>query len=335
MVHDSVLSCIGTTPLVRLGRLFPSSGHPVIAKLELLNPGGSVKDRPAHFIVEQGLRSGALTHRSHLVESTSGNLGIALAMAARVHGLPFTCVVDPNIAPANLRLLECLGARVEMVLEQDECGGYLGTRVRRVQELLHSLPDAVWINQYANARNWRAHYHLTAREILADLDGPVDVLVLGISTSGTILGLARRLRLVFPCLRVIAVDAAGSVIFGGHSGPRRIPGLGASRVPELFSPDEIDDVVVVSDREAASGCRSLLAAEGIFAGGSSGAVVAGIEKLIPRLSGPARILTLLADRGERYLDLVYDDEWVAALPEVGFDDASVADRAVLAGASTA
>ncbi len=315
MIHDSILHCIGPTPLVRLARLFPCPDHPVIAKLELLNPGGSIKDRPARLIVERALRSGAVSAGSHLVESSSGNFGIALAVAARVHGLRFTCVVDPNLAPANHLILERLGAHVEMVCQRDERGGYLGTRIRRVQELLETVPDAVWINQYANPGNWRAHYYLTAREILAELDGPVDFLVLGISTSGTILGLARRLRTVFPRLRVIAVDAAGSVIFGGEPGPRRIPGIGASAVPELFSQEEIDDVVVVSDREAAGGCRALLAAEGIFAGGSSGAVVAAIGKLIPQLPRAGRILTLLPDRGERYLDLVYDDDWVASLPE--------------------
>jgi N-(2-amino-2-carboxyethyl)-L-glutamate synthase len=189
----------------------------------------------------------------------------------------------------------------------------------------------VWINQYANPGNWRAHYHLTAREILAELDGPVDFLVLGISTSGTILGLARRLRSVFPRLRVIAVDAAGSVIFGGEPGPRRLPGIGASAVPALFSPEEIDEVVVGSDREAAAGCRALLAAEGIFAGGSPGAVVAAIGNLVPRLPHTGRILTLLPDRGERYLDMVYDDDWVAALPEAASSLQATERPLVLAG----
>lgn len=117
-------------------------------------------------------------------------------------------------------------------------------------------------------------------------------------------------------MSVVAVDAVGSVIFGGRAGPRRVPGLGASRVPELCSPREIDDVVFVSDREAVRGCRALMATEGILAGGSSGAVVAGIEKVLAQAPAPCRVLTLLADRGERYLDLVYDDEWVRSLPDV-------------------
>lgn len=313
MVHDSVVSCVGRTPLVYLRRLFPEPGLDVIAKLELLNPGGSVKDRPARFIVEQGLQDGTIGAGTHLIESTSGNLGIALAMVARVYGLGFTAVVDPKISPTNLRILQQFGARIEMVHEPDAAGGYLHTRIRRVHELLQAIPNSVWINQYANQRNWQSHYYGEGSEILADLDGPVDCLVLGVSTTGTILGIARRLREAFPRLRVVAVDAVGSVIFGTPPGPRALPGIGASRVPELFSPAEIDTVIHVDDWESVQACRDLLAREGIFAGGSSGSVIAAIRKLLPTLPRPCRVLTLLPDRGERYLDLVYDDDWLAQL----------------------
>ncbi len=314
MVHDSITNCVGRTPIVALRRLFAPQRQTVLAKLELLNPAGSVKDRPARFIVEQGLREGTIGPGVHLVESTSGNLGIALAMVARVHGLAFTCVVDPNITPANLKILERLGAHIDMVVDLDEQGGYLASRIRRVHELLAAIPGSLWVNQYANARNWQSHYYGTAAEILADLDGPIDCLVAGVSTTGTLLGVSRRLRTAFPHLRVVAVDAVGSVIFGGCPGPRRVPGIGASRVPELCIPGEIDQVVHVSDREAVQGCRQLIAAEGILAGGSSGAVVTAIAKLLPDLPDHSRVLTLFPDRGERYLDLVYDDEWVTALP---------------------
>lgn len=306
MVHDSVLDCVGATPLVRLRRLFGGGDPQVLAKLELLNPGGSVKDRPARFFVEAGLRDGTLRPGTRLVESSSGNLGIALAMAARVHDLAFTCVVDPHITPTNLRILEALGAEVDMVRDRDEQGSYLRTRIRRVRELVASVPGALWVNQYANARNWQAHYHLTAREVLAQLDGPVDHLVVPVSTTGTILGLARRLRLAFPGLRVIAVDAVGSVIFGGHPGRRLLPGHGAGRVPELLRPEEIDAVVQVTDREAVRGCRRLVEREGILAGGSSGAVVTALVRLRDQLPARSRVLVVLPDRGDRYLDIVYD-----------------------------
>lgn len=311
MIHDSVASCVGATPLVRLDRCFPDPDVEVIAKLELLNPGGSVKDRPARHIVEEGLRSGRIGPGTHLVESTSGNLGIALAMIGRVHGLPFTAVVDPKIAPANLCVLRRLGAEISVVDEPDEHGGYLEARIRRVHELLDALPGAFWVNQYASELNWQAHYHLTAGEILADLDAPVDYLVAAVSTTGTILGLARRLRGDMPDVCVVAVDAVGSVVLGGPPGARALPGIGASRVPELLDREAIDEVVHVDDRDAALGCRRLAASEGVLAGGSSGSVVAAIERLLARVARPARILTLLPDRGERYLDLVYDDAWLS------------------------
>lgn len=315
MIHDSVISCVGSTPTVRLSRCFPAPGLEVIAKLEMLNPGGSMKDRPARFIVEQGLRAGTLRPGMRLVESTSGNLGVALAMAAGLHGLSFTAVVDPKTSRANLRLLELFGADVEMVTEPDEAGGYLHTRIRRARELADAVPDAVLVNQYANDLNWQSYHDTAGQEILDAVEGPIDYLVAAVSTTGSLHGIARRLRREHPGLRVVAVDAVGSVIFGEPPGPRQLPGFGASRVPEILNPAEIDEVLHIGDAESAAACRRLLATEKIFAGGSSGAVVAGIEHLASRLRHPARVVTLLPDRGERYLDLVYDDSWVANLPD--------------------
>ncbi|GJD20015.1 2,3-diaminopropionate biosynthesis protein SbnA [Rivularia sp. IAM M-261] len=313
MIHDSIVSCVGTTPLVRLRRLFPQDGVDIIAKLEFLNPGGSVKDRPAKFIVEKGLQDGTITSETHLIESTSGNLGIALAMMARIYKLSFTCVVDPKISPTNLQILRQLGANINMVQEPDDQGGYLKTRIQRVHQLRKVIPHCLWINQYANQLNWQAHYNGIGGEIIENLDGNIDCLVIAVSTTGTILGVARRLREKFPKLRVVAVDAAGSVIFGANPGVRDLPGIGSSRVPELLSRAEIDEVVYVNDLESMQGCRELVAKEGIFAGGSSGSVVAAIQKLLPNFPQSYRVLTLFPDRGERYLDLVYDDAWVAKI----------------------
>jgi N-(2-amino-2-carboxyethyl)-L-glutamate synthase len=312
-VHDSVLGCVGNTPLTALGRLFPEPGVEVIAKLELMNPAGSMKDRPARYIVERGLADGSIPPGAHLVESSSGNFGIALAIAARLRGLRFTCVVDPKATSANIAILRHLGAEVDVVREPDGAGGYLQTRIERVRELLRARPGSIWINQYANSRNWQAYYEGTGAEMSEDLVQPPDYFFAAVSTTGSIQGCARRLRERFPGLRVVAVDAVGSIIFGGTPGPREIPGIGASRVPELFRPEEIDEVVHVDDVEAARGCRALLAAEGIFAGGSTGAVVAAIARRLPSLPRPCRIVTIFPDRGDRYLDLVYDDDWLAEL----------------------
>jgi 2,3-diaminopropionate biosynthesis protein SbnA len=304
VIHDSVLDCVGNTPVVALRRLFADPGVEVVAKLEFLNPGGSVKDRPAMHIIGQGLRTGRIAPGSHIVESSSGNFGVALAMVCRVHRLPLTIVVDPNVTSANLALLREFGATVDMVRDQDTGGGYLQQRLRRVRELVDVLPGAVWVNQYASELNWQAHAR-TGQEIIDQIPGGIDVLVAAVSTAGTIHGVARALRATHPRLRVVAVDAVGSVIFGGAPGPRRLPGIGASRTPELLRAEEIDEVVMVDDQAAILGCRRLLSAEGILAGGSSGSIVAALDHLIPRLARPVRVLTLLPDRGERYLDIVY------------------------------
>jgi 2,3-diaminopropionate biosynthesis protein SbnA len=278
-----------------------------------MNPGGSMKDRPARHIIEAGLANGDIPPGAHLIESSSGNFGIALAIAARLHELTFTCVVDPKTTTANIQIMRQLGARVEVVTDPDEMGGYLHTRIRRLRELLAHAPNGVWINQYANARNWESYYHGTGRELATELVRPPDYLFAAVSTTGSILGCARRLRERFADLRVVAVDAEGSIIFGAPPGPRHIPGIGSSRVPELFTPAEIDDVVHVGDAEAARACRRLLTTEGIFAGGSSGAVVAAIARTLPTLPRPCRVVAIFPDRGDRYLDMVYDDEWLAGL----------------------
>ncbi|WP_304364767.1 2,3-diaminopropionate biosynthesis protein SbnA [Brevibacillus dissolubilis] len=324
-VSDSIVACVGKTPLVQLKRLFADSGVDVFAKMELMNPGGSMKDRPARYIIEQGLLDGTIHSGTHLIESTSGNLGIAIATIARVYGLTFTCVVDPKITKTNLNIIKALGANIEMVQEPDDQGGYLKTRIKRVKELVEMTPNAYWINQYANQRNWQAYYHGTASEIVEQLNAPVDYLVMAVSTTGSILGTSRRLREANPNLKVIAVDAYGSVIFGTPSAPRELPGIGSSRVPELFSRDEMDAVIHVNDRQSVEGCRSLLEAEGIFAGGSSGALIYALKKLVPTLPAGSRVVTILPDRGDRYLDSVYDEAWVNKLsqpmeivPEVQF-----------------
>lgn len=314
MIFHDILDGIGETPLIRLSRLFRDSECEVLAKLEMLNPGGSVKDRPARYIVERGLADGSIRGNSHVVESSSGNLAIALAMVCRIHGLRFTAVVDPKISPVNLRIIQCYGGSIDLVTEKDRQGGYLGTRIERVKRLLRERPDAVWINQYGNERNWQSHYHGEGVEILRHVDRPVDYLVLGVSTSGTVHGISRRLRETWPHLKVVAVDAVGSVLFDSPPCPRDLPGIGASRVPELLKRDEIDEVIHVDDYESAVACRELVKHEGIFAGGSSGSVIAAIQRLCDRVPR-ARILTILPDRGERYLDTVYDDEWMSRMKD--------------------
>lgn len=302
---------VGNTPLVALDRMFSPDVVPVFAKLEMLNMGGSVKDRTAHYMVSQALAAGRITPQSHLVESSSGNLAIALALIAKRQGIPFTAVVDPNLAPANRCLIEAFGGRIELVTEKDDAGGYLHTRILRVEELVQKIAGAVWLNQYANPDNWRAHYHGIGEEIVREMPVEPTHVVAAVSTCGTLMGLARRLRERWPKIEVIAVDLEGSVIFGGTGSSRLIPGIGASRVPEQLSLPEVDAVIYATDWESTLACRRLAECQGILAGGSSGTVMAAITKLIPTLPKGSCIVTLLPDRGERYLDTVYDPEWPA------------------------
>ncbi len=206
MIFRSILDGIGSTPIVTLSRLFNGTQCEVLAKLEMLNPGGSIKDRPAHYIIERGLADGTIRHGSHIIESSSGNFAIALAMVCRMNNLRFTAVVDPKLSPVNRQIIQCYGGNIELVTEKDRQGGYLETRIERVKCLLREEPDAIWTNQYGNERNWQSHYNGEGEEILRALDRPVDYLVLGVSTSGTIHGISRRLREAWPNLKVLPVE---------------------------------------------------------------------------------------------------------------------------------
>jgi 2,3-diaminopropionate biosynthesis protein SbnA len=310
-VHKGILSTIGDTPLVRLDRLLPEAGFQVYAKLEAFNPGGSIKDRPALVILEEALRSGEIGPGTVVVESSSGNMGIGLAQACRYHGLRFICVVDPKTSVQNLRVLRAYGAEVDLVTEPDPVSGeLLQARLNRVQVLVRQIDGAFWPNQYANRHNPGAHYRMTMREVATALAGKVDVLFVATSTCGTIRGCAEYARDHGLATRVIAVDAVGSLIFSSQRAKRLIPGLGAGMRPPLCEPALIDDVVLVSDLDCVVGCRRLVARESILAGGSSGAVVAALERLQDTIPGGANCVLIFPDRGERYLETIYDDDWV-------------------------
>jgi cysteine synthase A len=306
-----VLSTIGDTPLVRLKRLFPDPGAQVFAKLEAFNPGGSTKDRPALYILEESLRSGLLNHHSVIVESSSGNMGIGLAQACRYHGLRFICVVDPKASTQNLKILRAYGAEIDLVAAPDpETGEFLPARLKRVRTLLQQIEGSFWPNQYENTNNPRAHYQTTMHEIVTALNGRLDYLFVGTSTCGTIRGCAEYVRDHELLTQVVAVDAVGSLIFSDVPEKRLLPGLGAGLKPPLFDPALINRHVHVSDLECVVGCRRLVMREAFLAGGSSGGVISAMERLRPELPPQAVCAVILPDRGERYLDTVYDDVWV-------------------------
>ncbi|GLY24584.1 2,3-diaminopropionate biosynthesis protein SbnA [Micromonospora sp. NBRC 101691] len=307
-----VLSTIGATPLVQLTRIFPDNSVRTYAKLELANPGGSIKDRSAYVMLAGAIRAGQVVPgRSVIVESSSGNLGIGLAQACRYFDVRFICVVDPRTNAQSIAIMRAFGAQVETVTTRDPATGeYLPVRIRRVQELVATLPGAWCPNQYANPRNALAH-RATMREIVEALDGQVDYVFCATSSCGTLRGCAEFVRECGLPTRIVAVDAEGSAIFHTPTGQRLIPGHGAAVRPALHRPGLADEVVHVSDLESVVGCRRLAAREAILAGGSSGAVVSALDRIRHRIPAGSICALVLPDRGERYLDSVYDDAWVA------------------------
>ncbi|MEN3584001.1 2,3-diaminopropionate biosynthesis protein SbnA [Streptomyces sp. ZYX-F-203] len=310
-----ITETIGGTPLVALDRLFPPDRFQVYGKCERFNPGGSIKDRAAKSMLEEAIRTAKVVPGvSTVVESSSGNLGIALAQLCNFHSIDFTCVVDPNATRQNIAIMRAYGARVEVVDPDPVTGQFLPARIARVRALLRDLPDAYWPNQYANECNALAHHH-TMREICEALHGAPDYLFLATSTTGTLRGCADYCRENGLTTKVVAVDAVGSVIFGptGQGDPRHrrlIPGHGAAIVPPLLRPELADRVIRVGDDDCVRGCRRLLASESILAGGSSGAVVSALERSASWMEPGARCVAVLPDGGDRYLDTIYSDSWV-------------------------
>lgn len=308
---DGLPAIIGRTPLIELENLVPGFRGRVLAKMERFNPGGSIKDRTALAVVRGAIRRGRLhPGRSVVVESSSGNLGVGLAQLCRYHGLRFVCVVDVKATSKNRSLLRAYGAELEVVTVPDEqTGEYLPARLRRVREIVERTPEAFWPDQYANPDNPRAHRR-TMAEIDRALGGRLDYLFVSVGTFGTLRGCAEYIRGRGLRTRVIGVDAVGSVIFGQPPAPRLLPGHGAGIRPPLADAALADDVLHISDAESVAGCRHLVEREGILAGGSSGAVTAALLRYHRRLPANATCVLIYPDGGDRYLDTIYDDEWV-------------------------
>ncbi|MCY1064844.1 2,3-diaminopropionate biosynthesis protein SbnA [Nannocystis sp. RBIL2] len=295
------------TPIVQLS-------HPhlnLFAKLEYCNMSHSIKDRSALWILLRAIERGEIDPETTVVESSSGNFAVALAVYSRLLGLRFVPVVDPVISPLYEATLRCLCPRVEKVSEADDCGGYLKARLSVVQTLRRQLPRVFWPNQYQNTDAWMGHFDLTGKEIAEQLQR-LHFLFVAVSTGGTLAGLSRRLKERFPGLTVVAVDVEGSVIFGGPPRRRTIPGIGSSIVPGLLKEALVDDVVIVTEEETIACCKRLLHEHHLFAGGSTGSVFAAIERRFAgHRGGRPDVLFLCADRGSAYFHNVYGDLWSA------------------------
>jgi 2,3-diaminopropionate biosynthesis protein SbnA len=310
MIEDGILSVIGNTPLIRLNHALSGAPFRLYAKLEFLNPGGSVKDRAALKILKEAMETGALREGSVVIESSSGNMGIGLAQVCSIYNLRFICVVDPKTTTQNILLLKAYGAEVELVEEPDiVTGEFLQARLDRVRYLVRTTENSFWPNQYANLSNALAH-HRTMQEIEKSLNGEVDFLFCAISTCGTMRGCAEYIREHSLKTILYAVDAVGSVIFGGQNTKRLIPGHGAAVIPALFQANLAAESVHVTDLECVIGCRTLARREAVLGGGSSGAVLMALEKVKHRIPPGSTCTLVLPDRGERYLDTIYSDAWV-------------------------
>ena len=306
----SARGMVGNTPLVPLDHFSDRSDVKIWAKLEMKNPGGSSKDRSAARMIEDALEARVISRGSTVIESTSGNLGIGLAHACRAHGLGLICVVDSRTDESKIEKIRNLGGEVRVVVEPDpRTGDLLTARLELVRKLTAVTPGAWWPDQYSNESNPAAHRE-TMAEIDSALKGDVDWLFVATSTTGTLRGCCDYVLEAKRDTKVVAVDAVGSVLFGGDRGQRRLPGMGAGVATALSRDAWFDRLIRVTDLDSAIGCRRLLAREGIFAGASSGGVAMAFESFAPLLEPGARCAMIFADGGEGYVRTAYDDAWV-------------------------
>ena len=311
MIVESPLDLVFPDLFYRL-RSFADK-HDVYLKLEGFNVTGSIKIKTAIGLIDDLERRGvSRPGETVIVESSSGNLGLALSLVCVTKGYKFICVTDPNANRGTKKGMELYGARVVVVKDRDPAGGFLGSRLRKIEEILQSEPNAIWLNQYANIANKNVHAEHTANEIAREFD-KVDWVFVGAGTAGTLAGVSERLRQVFPKVKVIAVDPVGSVTFGGAPAKRNIPGIGTSVRPRLADFASPDNVIAVSEEETIAACLSFVRDYHLLVGGSTGTVLAAVQRLAPEFMHGDTIVAISPDLGEKYLDTVYDPAWVEAV----------------------
>lgn len=307
MLIDSIADLVSEPLFLRLRAVLP---HCVVhLKIEAMNVAGSIKLKTAKKILIDLEQRGALHRGCSVIESSSGNLGVALAFLCAERGYGFTCVSDPNISPATKRLIDALGGKVIIVTERDPDGGYLKSRIDLIRRMQAADPRLVWTNQYANVSNLDAHYLSTGPEILRSIASP-DWVFIGAGTTGTLAGCSRYLREHSPKTRVIAVDSVGSVTFGGPGGPRHLPGMGTSLRPQLADECEMNRLVLVREEDAVRMCRELARRQGVLLGPSTGSVLSACASMAAEIGAEDTVVAISPDLGDRYLETLYDDEWI-------------------------
>ncbi len=323
-IADSVLDLIGNTPMVRLRRVTDGIACPVVAKVELTNPGGSSKDRPAVSMIDAAEREGLLKPGGTIVEPTSGNTGVGLAIVAAQRGYKCIFVVTDKVAPEKIDLLRAYGAEVvvcPVAVPPEDPASYYSTAERLVEE----TPNAFRPNQYANAWNPQAHFDTTGPEIWQQTEGKVTHFVAGAGTGGTLSGVGRYLKSQNPDIQIVAADPEGSVYSGGSGRPYLVEGVGEDFWPTTYDPGVVDRVIAISDKDSFMTARDVSEREGLLIGGSCGTAVAASLTLAKELTPDDLVVVLLPDSGRGYLSRVFNDEWMAGFGFLTSDGPTVAD----------
>lgn len=298
-IHSDITTAFGNTPLVRLNRVTDGVGATVLAKLEYYNPASSVKDRIGIAMVDAAEASGELKPGGTIVESTSGNTGIALAMVGAARGYKVILTMPASMSKERRVLLKAFGAEIVLT---DPSKGMSGA-IEKTKRIVSETPDAVWIKQFENAANPRIHRETTAQEILRDTDGDIDIFIAGVGTGGTVTGTGQALKAVKPEVQVIAVEPKDSpVLTEGRPGPHKIQGIGPNFVPGVLDRDVLDEVIAVDFDESLRLARELAAKEGLLVGMSSGAALSAALQVAGRPENDGKtIVVVMPDTGERYI----------------------------------
>lgn len=306
---SNILQAIGRTPLIRLNRLGAGLASPIYAKVEPLNPGGSVKDRVGLLMIEEAEKAGLLKPGGTIIEATAGNTGVGLALVAAVKGYRLIVVLPDKMSAEKIALLRAYGAEVVVTatsVAPDSPESYNGVADRLARE----IPGSFRPNQFGNPNNPLAHYRSTGPEIWEDSQGRVGVFVAGMGTGGTISGTARFLKEKNPDITIVGADPEGSILSGDSPHSYKVEGIGEDFIPKTFNRQLVDEMVRVSDKESFNTARRLAREEGILAGGSSGTALAAALRYAQRLTEPREIVVLLPDTGRNYLSKIYSDEWM-------------------------
>jgi cysteine synthase len=296
-VADDITQLVGETPMLQLKRLVPHGSADVFAKLEYLNPGGSVKDRAAIGIIRRAEQDGKLVPGGTIVEATAGNTGIGLALIGVNRGYKVELFVPENFSQEKVTIMQALGAHVVRTPDDEGMQG----AIRRAKQLVATDPTAFMAGQFENPANPDYHYETTAQEIFEQMESRIDAVILGCGTCGTFTGVARYVKEKLPRAFTVVVETQGSVLAGGQPGPHKVEGIGASFIPKTFDRSVCDEIMMVPDDDAFDTVKALAAREGVLAGSSGGAAVFAALQIAQRLGVGKRVVTIIPDSAERYL----------------------------------